>query len=79
MTLLAHALTATMNANATKNIGKSLDNFIMVRKGAMSKGSVRRPAAVTLAQFDSNWDRIFKKNKPKKEKPMPFKTKGDKK
>jgi hypothetical protein len=32
----------------------------------MSKGSVRRPLAVTPAQFNSNWDKIFKKNKQKK-------------
>jgi len=25
----------------------------------MGKGSVRRPLAITPAQFNSNWDRIF--------------------
>jgi len=37
MTLLVHASTAIMNVSATKNIGKSLDNFIIVTKKAMSK------------------------------------------
>lgn len=32
----------------------------------MGKGSVRRPLAITPAQFNSNWDRIFQ-NKRKQD------------
>ena len=31
----------------------------------MSKGSSPRPFSVSQKQFDSNWDRIFKKPSPK--------------
>jgi len=31
----------------------------------MSKGSNRRPLKVPQKQVDDNWDRIFKKEKPK--------------
>ena len=34
----------------------------------MSKGSIQRPLAITPTQFRTNWDKIFKKNKLKKEK-----------
>jgi len=59
MILLAHASTAIMNVSVTKNIGKSLVICTTVNK-TMSKGSRRRPLAVTTTQFNRNWDRIFK-------------------
>jgi len=65
MILLAHASTAIMNVSVTKNIGKSLVICTTVNK-TMSKGSRRRPLAVTTTQFNRNWDRIFQ-NKRKQD------------
>src|SRR6056300_486898 len=57
-TYMVLVLSAIMDDNATKNTGKHLV-LCTTRKKTMGKGSVRRPLAITPAQFNSNWDRIF--------------------